>query len=1000
MARPPSLIPEIPPDIYGLEALGWRAEDLISGNRLVDQINIESLCYRIGHTRGEGGLGKFGHFKNYVDLTINNPDLDCRKRFVWNSWSEKMLREACDWNELGVAGCTSAGKCCAPETLVRMFDGSVKRFDEVQAGDQVMGDDSTPRTVLEVHRGRGEMYKITPAQGDSWTCTGNHKLVLKRAFAPKKSWRRVGDIVEIEVQDFAKASIQFKRQHKQFCVGVDYAEQDVWLDPRILGIWLGDGHIHNSRICIPYHEIEVRNYVRDWAEVNGYHFNQPKSGDPACPNYQIFENKEIKTRKNPFFQFVKSCLEEGEKRIPSNYLVNSRKVRMELLAGLLDTDGHAAGTYFEFTTKYGGLKDDVVSLARSLGFRVSEKKRKTSCDGKEFDSWRVTICGDTCAIPTLRKKCVEKTLRTDSSITSISVEKSGEGDWVGFSVDGNHRFLLGDYTVTHNSDPFALWAVMNYLMDPTHTLVLVMSTTLQGAKKRIWKTLKEYWNALPDLPGKPLWSTNEIRGLSYEGDDYGDSSGIFLLASEQSNEKTALDKLIGIKAPRTGQPDDSFESMWIDPEFTELKKVLSREHLEDLLPRLRNISKDRIGKLILIIDEATGCAESILNVIQTNLKPGNTGHFQVIMLGNPNSHWDTFGLFCTPVDGWQNVTLADEEWETTTGGLCIRFNGEKNPRIVDKNEKFSWMLRQEDISRMEETYGRDSLYFYRMCLGMWSPEGTDSGIYSQADLESNDAMKFAVWGFDKPTVLSALDPSFTNGGDRASCTFAHYGIDSTGKQVLELVEEIPIKVDINDTRVPVSYQMVRNWRRECEKRGCEAKNACFDSTGGGVTFADIVRTQWSALVQAISSAGKASKTPVGNERGADGKKMLCSERYANKATEIWYGMHPFLRSGQIRGLTTSLAKQICSRQHDKSGRGDGRVLQTESKRVFKAREGNSPDESDSWLLLVEHAKTRHGFKPSERAAVSEGEKSQGHGVSSWAAFVQKARRITNVKKLK
>ena len=660
MAKFPTLVPEIPPDTYGLEALGWRAEDLISGNRLVDQINIESLCYRIGHTREEGGLGKFGHFKNYVDLTINNPDLDCRKRFVWNSWSEKMLLEACEWNELGVAGCTSAGK----------------------------------------------------------------------------------------------------------------------------------------------------------------------------------------------------------------------------------------------------------------------------------------------------------------------------------------------------SDPFALWAVMNYLMDPTHTLVLVMSTTLQGAKKRIWKTLKEYWNALPDLPGKPLWSTNEIRGLSYEGDDYGDSSGIFLLASEQSNEKTALDKLIGIKAPRTGQPDDSFEGMWIDPEFTELKKIFPREYLEQLLPRLKNISKDRIGKLILIIDEATGCAESILNVIQTNLKPGNTGHFQVIMLGNPNSHWDTFGLFCTPVDGWSNVTLADEEWETTTGGLCIRFNGEKNPRILEKNEKFSWMLRQEDISRMEETYGRDSLYFYRMCLGMWSPEGTDSGIYSQADLESNDAMKAAIWGFDKPTVLSALDPSFTNGGDRASCTFAHYGIDSTGKQVLELVEEIPIKVDINDTRVPVSYQMVRNWRRECEKRGCEAKNACFDSTGGGVTFADIVRTQWSALVQPISSAGKASKAPVGNERGADGKKLLCSERYANKATEIWYGMHPFLRSGQIRGITPSLAKQICSRQHDKSGRGDGRTLQTESKRVFKSREGNSPDESDSWLLLVEHAKTRHGFKPSERAAVSEGEKSQGHGTSSWAAFVAKARRISNVKRLK
>jgi len=61
------------------------------------------------HAEHEGGLGAFGHFKNYVDLLWNNPDSGSQKRFVWNPWANRMLRKAFDNQELG-AGPTSAGK--------------------------------------------------------------------------------------------------------------------------------------------------------------------------------------------------------------------------------------------------------------------------------------------------------------------------------------------------------------------------------------------------------------------------------------------------------------------------------------------------------------------------------------------------------------------------------------------------------------------------------------------------------------------------------------------------------------------------------------------------------------------------------------------------------------------------------------------------------------------------------------------------------------------------
>jgi len=168
-------------------------------------------------------------------------------------------------------------------------------------------------------------------------------------------------------------------------------------------------------------------------------------------------------------------------------------------------------------------------------------------------------------------------------------------------------------------------------------------------------------------------------------------------------------------------------------------------------------------------------------------------------------------------------------------------------------------------------------------------------------------------------------------------------------------------------------------------------NAAFDSTGGGGPFGDIVRMEWSPHVLGISSGGKASSTPVGTEVDSDGNKITCAQRYFNKATELWMGAMPFLRSKQIKGMYSELAKQLCKRQYDKGG-GDGRTLRVEDKRKFKAREGGSPDQSDSFMLLIELAKKRHGFKPAERAAVDKTPGAKGTG--TWKSFCEKARRLT------
>jgi hypothetical protein len=480
------------------------------------------------------------------------------------------------------------------------------------------------------------------------------------------------------------------------------------------------------------------------------------------------------------------------------------------------------------------------------------------------------------------------------------------------------------------SDSAALWAIVNYIADPTHCLVMVMSTSIKGAKKRIWKYFVEYWQAIPNLPGKFLRSYNLVQGVNYDGKTFGESSGVILMAGEQSAEADALDKIIGIKAPRT-QGDDGRE-----------------------------------GTLILIIDEMTGVSESVLHAAMQNLD-GNA-NFQLIGLGNPDSHFDTFGIFCKPKAGWPSVTVNSYEWETECGGMCMRLDAELSPRITEGRDDCTWLPSHESIRKLKDDYGANSVGFYRFGKGFWAPVGSGLTIYSEVEIIKTGSQGKVTWGMERPTPCAFFDPAFTADGDQAVATFGKCGVSSRNLQTL-LVTEPPLVIKIDVTRVKdeePSYQLVRQYKDECRRRGIDPKHAGFD-VSGATSFGDIMHKEWSKDVLGINNGGMASTRPA----SALNKKPA-SEVYADKVTEIWHGAKQFFRSGQIRGVCDEIAKELCKRQAHKNKRGENtRKEQVESKRVFKAREKESPNKSDSFLGLVELCRQRLNFKPVERAASPE-----------------------------
>lgn len=345
------------------------------------------------------------------------------------------------------------GKCHTLGTRILMYDGSAKKVEDIKEGDLLMGDDSTPRTVLSLARGREDCYNIIPTKGEVWGANKSHILMLQKYVHRRGRGLPGYDkiIVEKTVDEYNKLSDSQKTQHKQYRVSVEFDEKELPIEPYMLGIWLGDGNSNNTQISCP--DKEVTDYFCEYFKKIGVKTEQVEKREGFCVSYRAFMTDDKKSN------YLNVKLREldllNNKHIPLIYLANSRRNRLELLAGLLDTDGYYSQGCYEIATKFESLKDGICHLAGSLGYAVYWKCVEKGIKSTGFKGmyYRVQLSGDMSEVPVKikRKKADIRKQKKDVLTTAIRTEFIGEQDYYGFMIDGNGRYLLGDFTVTHNT---------------------------------------------------------------------------------------------------------------------------------------------------------------------------------------------------------------------------------------------------------------------------------------------------------------------------------------------------------------------------------------------------------------------------------------------------------------------------------------------------------------------------------------------------------------------
>jgi len=380
-----------------------------------------------------------------------------------------------------IYGPESGGKCHAKGTKILMFDGYLKNVEDIEVGDWVMGPDSTPRQVQALARGSEMMYRVTPRKGldNSFVVNENHVLCLKNTEIGSK----FGEIVDISLKDYMGKSDNFRYYNKLFQVPVEWSEKELPVDPYFLGLWLGDGSSDCVRVYTQ--DEEVVSALEEYGERIGHSLSVVDDESGRCPGYSLVVGKGKYQSEFCLQGALRSLGVLNNKHIPHIFKTGSRTQRLELLAGLLDSDGYKGASKLVFCNTNKVLAEDVLFVARSLGFFCNLKEYTARLGEFSCPAYKVYINGDCSVVPlrVSRKRPSERESNRDPLVSSFEVESVGVGEFFGFILDGDHRYLMGNFIVQHNTtlcyhavaefqkkypDEDIAWVDSEYALDPEY----------------------------------------------------------------------------------------------------------------------------------------------------------------------------------------------------------------------------------------------------------------------------------------------------------------------------------------------------------------------------------------------------------------------------------------------------------------------------------------------------------------------------------------------------
>ena len=383
----------------------------------IENIEYSKIAFVISKYKYKNELSKFnfkGKLRDYQQIIID----EIFKQFGLNPSKPTVhtVGQTLPKGGLIKLSC-GGGKCLGYNTPVMMADGTIKKVQDIQVGDKLMGDDSKPREVLSLARGREQMYRVIQKDGEPYIVNSSHILSLYKP--------RTNEIIDINIKDYLEL--------KDICDGPNGQTLNKYNIKKYMvkgGLYGFRTNVRFNLKPIPFDAYNFGKFLVSGIDITQYY---------STEELEVISNNDI----NKYIG-----------KIPNSYKCNHYSIQLNLLAGIIDLVGVVQADSYSFKITNQELKLDIIFIIKSLGLKYFINETCGSI---------VIYDNNTYLIPTQIKKIYPNPYQSfnlnwkdhfnKQNITwyKIKVEPLEDDDYYGFEIDGNRRFVLGDFTVTHNT---------------------------------------------------------------------------------------------------------------------------------------------------------------------------------------------------------------------------------------------------------------------------------------------------------------------------------------------------------------------------------------------------------------------------------------------------------------------------------------------------------------------------------------------------------------------
>ncbi len=266
------------------------------------------------------------------------------------------------------------GKALALDTPIKTPTGWTTMGD-LKSGDIIYGSDGKPCKVVIAHDVRYDRpcYEVEFDNGEIIVADSEHNWFTQSKPERKRKIPSMGSVKTTEEIFKTLKSKAGEPNHRiPSCInGLEGDDENLLIPPYVLGLWLGDGATDGSRITVG--ERDISETITNLNKFNiQYGITCKKYKGCYSVNLGMISGRHGMKKETSLSEELRHLHLIGDKHIPEQYMFSSRAQRLELLKGLMDSDGYinpkGLGIFYNTNLK---LAIQVKELIESLGYKTS-----------------------------------------------------------------------------------------------------------------------------------------------------------------------------------------------------------------------------------------------------------------------------------------------------------------------------------------------------------------------------------------------------------------------------------------------------------------------------------------------------------------------------------------------------------------------------------------------------------------------------------------------------